>query len=306
MNHVQEAMKRFKDRAAPQPQSGPTQKVQLLPVGRSERQSEAAPHRIAYTQSRCVDVPKELLERHRILHERSSPLFLESFKRLKTQVLHRLNENQWTVLGVFSPRSRQGTTLTALNLAVALGMDLTLTVLLVEGNLRKPNLHHLLGFPNSPGLVDFLQCHNSLQACLVHPNLGRLLVLPGGEPVMSSLELLTAPAMSDLVQEMKHRYAGRIIIFDLPPLLESADSLAFTPSLDASLLVVEEGGTSKADVRESLELLQGGVPVLGTVFNKVGRQTLTLTSANRIAAAGQGVELPVADSLWKRIFRRGE
>lgn len=305
MNHLQEAMKRFKEQAAPPP-SRPSHKVQLLSVGRSERQSEVAPHRIAYTQSRCVDVPEEMLERHRILHERSSPLYIESFKRLKTQVLHRLNENQWTVLGVFSPRSRQGTTLTALNLAVALGMDLTLTVLLVEGNLRKPNLHRVLGFPKSPGLADFLQCHNSLQACLVHPNLGRLLVLPGGEPVMSSLELLTAPAMSDLVQEMKHRYTGRIIIFDLPPLLESADSLAFSPSLDATLLVVEEGGTGKADVQESLDLLQGGVPVLGTVCNKVGRQTMTLASAHRMVAAGQGKELPAADSLWKRLFKRGE
>ena len=306
MNPLQEALKRYKDETAQFPKPLENQKAQLYSIEPSERQSESLPYHINYTQSRCVEVSRELLQQHRLLNEDSSPLFLESYKRLKTQVLHRFHEHHWTVLGIFSPRSQVGATLTAVNLAIALGMDMTLTVLLAEGNLQEPSLQRLFGFPPGSGLAEYLQVGTPLADCLVHPNLGRLVVLPGGEPVSSSLEFLTSPVMVDLVQEMKSRYVGRLIIFDLPPLLESSDTLAFCPFLDASLLVVEEGKTTKFDVEESLQLLQGSVPVLGTVCNKVGRQTLSLKSARHVARSGQPSDSMASPPLWKRIFQRGD
>ena len=73
--------------------------------------------------------------------------------------------------------------------------------------------------------------------------------------------------MAHLVEEMKSRYHRRIIIFDLPPVLTSADALAFSPYVDAALLVVEEGVSQKHDIEHALELL-GGTNVIGTVLNK--------------------------------------
>lgn len=306
MSRLQEALERYKqeERSKSSPKAP---SISLFPVTRSERSQESPPPHLSYTQSQSVKISEDLLERHRILHQGSSPLYVESYKRLKTRVLHRLQENHWSVLGLFSPRSYEGTTLTAINLSVVLGMDKTLTVLLVDGNLRKPHLQEILGFPNSTsGLGEYLHQEVPLKVCLVHPNLGRLLVLPGGKPVSSSLELLTSPAMSDLVDEMKHRYDRRLIIFDLPALLESADSLAFCPTLDAALLIVEEGRTTKADVQESLQLLQGTVPVLGTVCNKIGRQTLTLKSAQRMVSPKEAEAGRNSSSVLKRIFMRTE
>ena len=79
-----------------------------------------------------------------------------------------------------------------------------------------------------------------------------LVVLPGGEPLPNSAEMLNSPKMAQLVADMKSRYHSRIIIFDLPPVLTSADALAFSPYVDAALLVVEEGATKKQDMEKSL------------------------------------------------------
>jgi Mrp family chromosome partitioning ATPase len=88
--------------------------------------------------------------------------------------------------------------------------------------------------------------------------------------------------MSALGKELKSRYASRIVIFDLPPVLGQADALAFTPQLDALLLVVEEGKTTEPELQQAMQILKGSVPILGTVLNKVGRDQLSLSKMKRM------------------------
>jgi Mrp family chromosome partitioning ATPase len=70
-----------------------------------------------------------------------------------------------------------------------------------------------------------------------------------------------------LVEELKTRYPSRIVLFDLPPLLTAADTLAFSPYVDAALLVVEEGKTQADEAKRALGLLES-TNVIGTVLNK--------------------------------------
>jgi len=110
---------------------------------------------------------------------------------------------------------------------------------------------------------------------LVHPGIGRFVVLPGGRAISNSTEILTSPKMVSLVEEFKHRYPSRIVIFDLPPLLHTADVLAFSPYIDALLLVVEEGKTTAEEVQRAMSLVKNSRPVLGTVLNKAGQRATT-------------------------------
>jgi Mrp family chromosome partitioning ATPase len=73
--------------------------------------------------------------------------------------------------------------------------------------------------------------------------------------------------MVALVNELKHRYPDRLVVFDLPPILAADDALAFAPYTDSLLLVAEAGGTSRDDLQKALEMLKGA-PVIGTVLNK--------------------------------------
>jgi capsular exopolysaccharide synthesis family protein len=225
------------------------------------------PDKIVYTHTRLVTLsPARLRERRVIAAVEEGPL-TEAYKILRTQVMLRMRENEWNLLGITGPGPGAGSTLTAANLAVSLAREVRQTVLLVDAHLRHPAVHQLFGIAESPGLVDHLLDHKPVEDLLVHPGLPRLVLLPAGRAVRSSSELLTSPPMLTLISELKNRYASRIVLFDLPPLLPTDDVLALSPYLDAMLLVIEAGRTQTEEIIQSLHLLKG-VPVVGTVLNK--------------------------------------
>ena len=243
---------------------------------------QTLPPPIVYTRTRSLDIPLSVLRQGRVMAAYDGGPFVDAFKILRTQVMQRLRENNWNVLGVTSPGHGEGKTLTAVNLAVSLAMETAQTVLLVDANLRHPSVHEIFGLDDCPGLADYLLDNQPLEDLLVHPGIGHFVLLPGGRAVSNSTEILTSPKMLALVEELKHRYPSRIVIFDLPPLLHTADVLAFSPYTDALLLVVEEGKTTAEEVQRALSLVKNSRPVLGTVLNKAGHLAATPASMKKL------------------------
>lgn len=269
MDRFRTAVQLYKDQ-----QSGSSNKIH---GGRSAG-PQAVPPPIVYTRTKTLDVPLSVLRQRRVMAAYDKGPFVDAFKILRTQVMHRLREKGWNVLGITSPGDGEGKTLTAVNLAVSLAMESTQTVLLVDANLRNPSIHDVFGLKDCPGLADYLLDDVPVENLLVHPGIGRFVLLPGGRAIQNSTEILTSPKMLALVEEFKHRYPSRIVIFDLPPLLQTADVLAFSPYTDALLLVVEEGKTSAGDVQRAFSLVKDSRPVLGTVLNKAGQLAATPAS----------------------------
>ncbi|MBI3356571.1 MAG: CpsD/CapB family tyrosine-protein kinase [Nitrospirae bacterium] len=245
---------------------------------------QALPPPIVYTRTRSLDIPLSVLRQQRVMAAYDKGPFVDAIKILRTQVLQRLRENNWNVLGVTSPGHAEGKTLTAVNLAASLAMETTQTVLLVDANLRNPSIHDVFGLQDCPGLADYLLDNQPVEDLLVHPGIGRFVVLPGGRAISNSTEILTSPKMVSLVEEFKHRYPSRIVIFDLPPLLHTADVLAFSPYIDALLLVVEEGKTTTEEVQRAISLVKNSRPVLGTVLNKAGQRATTPAGMRKLLA----------------------
>jgi protein-tyrosine kinase len=231
---------------------------------------------ITYTQTRSLTVPLPVLREHRVMAANKYGPFIDAYKILRTQVTQRLRENGWNVVGVTSPGYGEGKTLTAVNLAVSLAMETTQTVLLVDSDLQDPTVHRVFGIKDCLGLADYLLDDQPVEDLLIHPEIGRFVLLPGGRAISNSTEILTSPKMLALVEELKHRYPSRVVVFDLPPLLHTADVLAFSPYTDALLMVVEEGKTTGDELQRALGLVKNSRPVLGTVLNKAGRSSLTL------------------------------
>ena len=181
---------------------------------------------------------------------------------------------------VTGPLPGEGKTLTAINLAVSISQEVDTTVLLVDVDLRRPTLHHYFGIPQSPGLVDYFLNGATLSDLLVHPEgLGKLVILPGGKARIEAAELISSPMMADLVQELKHFYTNRYVIFDLPPVLSYADSMAFSPLMDGIILVVEMAKTPRESIQQCLEMLKG-LPLLGFVLNKIRPESYGYYYAN--------------------------
>ncbi|MDF0666497.1 MAG: CpsD/CapB family tyrosine-protein kinase [Nitrospira sp.] len=244
----------------------------------------SVPPSITYTRTRSLSIPHAVLHRHRVMAAHRKGPFVDAYKILRTQVTQRLRENGWNVVGVTSPGYGEGKTLTAVNLAVSLAMETTQTVLLVDSDLQDPTVHQVFGLKDCLGLADYLLDDQPVEDLLLHPGIGRFVLLPGGRAISNSTEILTSPKMVDLVEELKHRYPSRVVIFDLPPLLHTADVLAFSPYTDALLMVVEEGKTTGEELQRALALVKNFRPVLGTVLNKAGRSSLTLAEMRTMLA----------------------
>lgn len=222
---------------------------------------------IRYTRTRTVSVSRETMRENRIVAGFDPGPYANACKILGTQILQRLKEGGWNALAVTSPESGAGKSLTAINLSISLGREVDGTVLLVDADLQAPCIHKYFGLPDGPGLSDYLVSDMPLENILIHPGLGRFVILPGGLPIQNSSEHLGSEKMFKLVQELKSRYPARIVIFDVPPLLAAADALAFAPHVDAAVLVIEEGGTGRDEMLRAADML-GSTPLLGTVLNK--------------------------------------
>ncbi len=193
----------------------------------------------------------------------------DTYKILRTQVLQRLQSRGWNVLGVTSSFPKEGKTQVAVNLAMSIANEKNHTVLLIDGNLRNPSVTKFLGIPDRKGLSEYLQGGGiPLESLLITPNYPGFLLMPGGESVHDPVDLFGTPKMGAFLEETKHRYHDRVILIDLPPVLDKADVLVVGPHLDAVIMVVEENRTDQQRLRESLLSLNGVVPVLGTVLNK--------------------------------------
>lgn len=237
-------------------------------IAKPEKKSQRAEGQdIKYTNTRTVPMPVAELREKRVITEQQNNIS-DAYRILRTQTLQRLNEKNWNTLAITSPGTGAGKSLTAINLAMSLSREIDNTVLLIDANLRSPKLDKYFDFHTDFGLSDYLLQDKPLDEMLVTPEgVSSFVILPAGRAIANSSEMLSSPKMQRLVEEVKHRYPSRIVIFDLPPLLESSDALAFIPNADATLVVIEDGKTQQAELKQAFELLQG-IDVIGTVLNK--------------------------------------
>jgi protein-tyrosine kinase len=238
-------------------------------VGLSLQKRALVPAEIQYTQTRQVGLYPGWLRQNRIISSDITDGYAQAYKVLRTQVSQRMRQKGWRTLAVTSPRQGEGKTTTAINLSISLALEANQTVLLVDADLRRPSIHTYFGFEAQQGLRDYLLDATPIEQILVHPEIRRLVILPGGEPLDNSSELLSSPQMLRLVQEVKRRYPSRLVVFDLPPVLTTDDVLAFAPYLDCALLVVEDGATARDDAARAADVLAAANHnLIGTVLNK--------------------------------------
>lgn len=223
-----------------------------------------------YTQSRHQPVSADFLVENRCVCIHPDAEGLEAYKVLRTRIQQSLREKGWNTLLVTSSNPGDGKTLTAINLALTFAKAYNQTVMLLDCDLRRQNIHRVLGLKSEAGIVDFLVDEKPLHDFIIWPGIENLTLISGGRPIQNSAEILGSARMKSLVAELKSRYDDRILIIDAPPVLTGADTLALTPHVDAIVLVVLGGKTRLRDVKKSLEMLPPE-KFLGYVLNSHGR-----------------------------------
>jgi protein-tyrosine kinase len=243
-----------------------SEKYEIIAEKKSNTLSELPKYKQT-KQTRTCEIPREILKENRLIALFDESPLVNQYKVLKTQILQRMKLEGLNTLLVTSAKEKEGKSLTAANLAISLAKELPYTVLLVDADLRMPSLGSFFGLPQARGLSDFFLDDLPLAELLVSPGIDKLTLLPGNESLGNSAEVISSPKMKQLVEEMKHRYHDRFIIFDSAPLLGYADSMILSQYVDGVILVVEYGKTQRDEVEKAFQLLQGS-NVIGTVLNK--------------------------------------
>ena len=220
-----------------------------------------------YTQSEAVHLNPDVLIANRCLCIDPDSPIMEHYKLLRTQILQRTRPKGWNTVMITSPNPGDGKTTTAINLALTFAREFSNTVLLVDADLKQQNIHKKLGYNSQAGLSDYLVYDTPMNDLITWPGIEKLTIISGGSTIGNSTELLGSTRMKELVHEMKTRYDDRYVFFDVPPLINVADAVAFAPIVDAILMVVSEGRTPNNDIKAALQMIPQE-KFLGFVMNR--------------------------------------
>lgn len=224
--------------------------------------------RVSYSDTRVVELDEKTMKEKRIVAGFAHDARSEPYRQLRGQILKKFRAQGWQTLAITSPTGEAGSTLTAVNLAISLSMETNQTVMLVDLNLKQPNVAQCFGVTEVElGIVDHVKGGVPLEKILINPGYERLVIVPGVPQKGFTSEVLSSPEMNRVVQEIIQRYPSRIILFDLPSVLDHDDALIFAPKCDSTLMVLEEGGSKKEDVERAYQLLDG-CNIVGSVLNK--------------------------------------
>ena len=224
--------------------------------------------RIEYSQTRVIQPDPVVMRDSKVVAQGGSgDAVADAYRMLRTRALRAMDEHGWSSLAITSPGAGEGKSLTAVNLALSIAREINRTVLLVDLDLRRPGLHRFFGIEVDHGISEYLTETARIEDVLINPAIERLVILPGSGRVENSSELLSSPRMQALTVELANRYPERVVIYDLPPVLMVDDALAFSPMVDAFLVVVEESGTQAEEIVAAYDVL-AQANILGTVLNK--------------------------------------
>lgn len=190
-----------------------------------------------------------------------------AFDILRTRVAQAMADRGWRRIGVTSPTHGCGKSFTAANLAMALGRRPGSRTVLLDLDLRRPNLHNLFGVTPNGALRDFLDGSQPMESLFVR--VGKTLAIGfNGEAAPDAGDILHSPDTAEALEAMEVQLDPEITVMDLPPALVSDDVLALKGKVDAVLVVADGTQTSARDIRACEALFEHQIPLMGVVLNR--------------------------------------
>ncbi len=189
----------------------------------------------------------------------------ESFRALRTQVMFSAGGDH-RILMTTSSSQGAGKSMLSSNMAVSMA-SLGSEVLLVDCDMRLPQVHRLFGIPNEKGLADAIENPSKVDDYLIPSTVAGLTLLTSGQSRQNPAELLSRPELKEVLESLRHRFS--YIILDCPPVLAVSDPSILAPLADGALFVTVVDGESRPKTIRSKKILDGvGAKILGIVVNR--------------------------------------
>lgn len=214
------------------------------------------------------EVPKERNMIKKITAEtlkEIDPVLLESFRTLRTNIEFITSCNNIKAVAVTSARPGEGKTMTASLLASVMAQAGKKTIL-IDCDLRNPNVHKLFRIVNQSGLTNYLSGKITLSGAISKGNIDNLYIMTSGIKPPNPVELMDSSSMRSLIKMLRNDYD--LIILDTPPVGLVTDAQVLTQFTDTSLFVVSSGKTVKEEAIKAKEAIrQVGGNIMGILLN---------------------------------------
>jgi len=144
-------------------------------------------------------------------------------------------------------------------------------VLLIDGDLRLPQLHRLMGIDNDNGLSNVLAMGFDLNSAIKEvPQWENLSVITAGQIPPDPTRLLHSQKMQEIIKQLKESQQFDLIIFDSPSILGFSDAKIIAPNTNGLVLVVKLGKIERTELQQVTEQLKmSHIPFLGIVANGI-------------------------------------
>ncbi len=192
----------------------------------------------------------------------------ESFRGLRTNMQFASVDHKIRTLIITSPTPQEGKTTVSVNLSVVLAQS-GKKVMLIDGDMRRPQVDERLMLPNNSGLSDlFLSPLEKLDQTVEKTKTEGLSVITSGHIPPNPSELLSSQKMTQILEKIHETYD--IVLIDTPPVLSVTDSVALSAMVDGVLLVAMPGKTKMLAFKQSVEQIRRvGGNILGVVMNGI-------------------------------------
>jgi Mrp family chromosome partitioning ATPase len=215
------------------------------------------------------------LKRKRVIAYQKSDHAHVVFDVLRTRILKVFKDNGWSRVAVTSPTKGCGKTFVAANLAFSLARQPECRTMLIDMDLKMPGLADVLGLTMPRSLERYLTGQTRPEAYF--RRVGHNLALGlNTDRVRDSAELIQGEHTAQALTRMRELYKPDAVIYDLPPMLASDDTIGFLPHIDCVLLVAAAGRTTPAEIEQCERLLGENTNFLGILLNKCEATTSDL------------------------------
>ncbi len=201
-----------------------------------------------------------------IVTEEHSTGAVEAYRALRTTLINSLNKINERIVFFTSADSKEGKTLTSLNISIMIA-QMGKKVLLIDMDLRRGRLHRSLGIEKEPGMTDVLKESIPLRDVIQKTKVENLYLAPAGSSIEDAAELLQSSDLMNMLVDLQNDYD--YICVDTSPVLRVTDSVILcTQGVGVVVYVARVNHTPKPLIRYSLEMLKDA-KVLGLIMNSI-------------------------------------
>lgn len=211
-----------------------------------------------------IPLDKDRRKQASISFDRETTGIAEAFRKLRTNLQFLSVDNPPQIILVTSSMPSEGKSTTAINIALALA-ETEKSVVLVDGDLRRPSTHEYLDLVGTVGFSTVLSGAISLEDALQKTRFPGLTVLTAGTIPPNPSELLGSQSARKVLDELRSKFD--YVIVDATPLLAITDAAILGAGADGVLIMARYGHTKREHLSHAVESLETvGAPLLGAVF----------------------------------------